>query len=54
MSTQPTKTSSGPSLYTAIMGVSVVFMLIACICMFVEFNRYAEYGYWQTSKADIR
>lgn len=39
-----------PNVYTVMLFVSVIFMLIAVIAMFIEYRRYAP-DYWRTQTA---
>ena len=39
-----------PSVYTVMLLLSMLFMLIAVIAMFMEFNRWAP-EYWRTNSA---
>ena len=40
-----------PSIYTVMLIISAIFMLIACIAMFVELNRWAP-DYHRTQSAN--
>lgn len=46
----PANRKQGMSIYTVMLLLSVIFMLIAVIAMYVEFRRYAP-EYWNTSSA---
>lgn len=52
MSTQPSteKRKQPPSIYTVMLLLSMLFMLIAVIAMFLEFNRW-EPDYYDTKSA---
>ncbi len=52
MSTQPSieNRKQPPSIYTVMLLLSMLFMLIAVITMFIEFQRWGD-DYWDTSKA---
>ena len=53
MSTQPSSEPKGkqpPSIYTVFLLLSMLFMLIAVIAMFVELNRWAP-DYYNTNQA---
>ena len=42
----------GMSIYTVMLLLSVIFMLIAVIAMYIEFSRYAP-DYWKTNSARV-
>jgi len=52
VSTQPSieNRKQPPSVYTVMLLLSMLFMLIAVITMFIEFQRWGE-DYWDTSSA---
>lgn len=43
----------GMDIYTMMLLLSVIFMFIAVIAMFIEFRRYAP-DYWKTSSAQFQ
>ncbi|TWU56417.1 hypothetical protein Poly51_23270 [Rubripirellula tenax] len=54
MSTQPSIENSGkqpPSVYTVMLLLSMLFMLIAVIAMWIELNRWAP-DYYRTNTAN--
>ena len=56
MSTLPstkTKTKQPASVYTVMLFLSMLFMLIAVIAMWIEYERYAP-QYWKTQDAKPR
>ena len=51
MSIQPSNNSKQPaSIYTVMLILAMVFMLIAVIAMYVEYNRWAP-DYWDTNSS---
>ncbi len=46
----PSEAKQPPSVYTVMLILSMVFLLIAVIAMFIEFNRWAP-DYFRTQKA---
>ena len=50
MSTQPSSSKQPPSIYTVMLFLSMLFLLIAVISMFIELNRWAP-DYYRTNTA---
>ena len=50
MSTQPSSSKQPPSIYTVMLFLSMLFLLIAVIAMFMELNRWAP-DYYRTNTA---
>ena len=51
MSTQPSSNKQPPSVYTVMLFLSMIFLVIAVIAMFMELNRWAP-DYYRTNSAN--
>ena len=50
MSTQPSNSKQPPSIYTVLLFLSMIFLIIAVVAMFIEVNRWAP-QYYRTNEA---